>query len=294
MSAELDKCPECRGRDIYRDYDTGDVVCRGCGLVIDTIVITPHPAYSSSEEPKHRSLRGPALISFSKTSPLNGVADTGLMRELGRTASPFRKTTPTPEPSTEDRNANVIMGEITKTCFRIRLPKVVVDEAGYIYRDTVKKRNIRGRPPQGIAAACVYIACRRLKMIRSLEEVCLAADISKKEGGRSYRFMVDRIGRKTPRQEHVDYVSKFCADMDLGAETRVLASRFAQMAVDLRLTGGKGPAGVAAAAVYVANILLEEMPLTQGEVALGADVTEVTIRGRYRDMMSRMDFIIHI
>jgi transcription initiation factor TFIIB len=54
------------------------------------------------------------------------------------------------------------------------------------------------------------------------------------------------------------------------------------------VTSGKGPIGVAAAALYIAAVLEGEKK-TQREVADMIGVTEVTIRNRYKEMVEALD-----
>ena len=53
------------------------------------------------------------------------------------------------------------------------------------------------------------------------------------------------------------------------------------------VTSGKGPIGVAAAALYIAAVLKGEKK-TQREVADAIGVTEVTIRNRYKEMVETL------
>jgi transcription initiation factor TFIIB len=53
------------------------------------------------------------------------------------------------------------------------------------------------------------------------------------------------------------------------------------------LTSGRGPAGIAAAALYVAALLNDERK-TQREVADIAGITEVTIRNRYKELLEKL------
>jgi len=55
----------------------------------------------------------------------------------------------------------------------------------------------------------------------------------------------------------------------------------------VELTSGRGPAGIAAAALYVASLLNDEKR-TQREVADVAGITEVTIRNRYKELIERL------
>jgi transcription initiation factor TFIIB len=59
------------------------------------------------------------------------------------------------------------------------------------------------------------------------------------------------------------------------------------MAEDNDLTSGKGPTGVAAAAIYIASLLTQERR-TQRAVAEVAGVTEVTIRNRYKELTEKL------
>jgi transcription initiation factor TFIIB len=54
------------------------------------------------------------------------------------------------------------------------------------------------------------------------------------------------------------------------------------------LTSGRGPAGIAAAALYVAALLNNEKK-TQREVADVAGITEVTIRNRYKELIEKLE-----
>jgi len=53
------------------------------------------------------------------------------------------------------------------------------------------------------------------------------------------------------------------------------------------LTSGRGPTGVAAAAIYLATILCNNRR-TQRSIAEVAGVTEVTIRNRYKELAEKL------
>ncbi|MEJ2242223.1 MAG: transcription initiation factor IIB, partial [Candidatus Bathyarchaeota archaeon] len=72
-----------------------------------------------------------------------------------------------------------------------------------------------------------------------------------------------------------------------------IAHKILFVAKELKLTSGRGPAGMAAAASYIASVLIGERR-TQREVAEIAQVTEVTIRNRYKELVNRLQFIISL
>lgn len=122
-----------------------------------------------------------------------------------------------------------------------------------------------------------------------MEEVGEAGNISKKESGRSYRFLVRKLGARVPSADPSNYVPKFMGQLALSGSAEIIALKILDQAVKLRLTNGRGPVGVAAAVKYIATRLTDEQR-TQGEIAKQAYVTEVTIRNRYKEMIRKINF----
>ena len=131
------------------------------------------------------------------------------------------------------------------------------------------------------------MACRQCNVIRTLEEVAKASNTSKKEGGRNYRFLLRNLNTKVLPVNPNNYVSKFISQLSLSGNAESLAIKIIKIASELKLTSGRGPAGVAAAATYIASLLTDERR-TQGEIAKGAHVTEVTIRNRYKELIQKL------
>jgi transcription initiation factor TFIIB len=59
------------------------------------------------------------------------------------------------------------------------------------------------------------------------------------------------------------------------------------------LTSGKGPTGLATAALYIASILLDDKR-TQKEIAEKSGITEVTVRNRYRDIVDNITIVVEL
>ena len=66
------------------------------------------------------------------------------------------------------------------------------------------------------------------------------------------------------------------------------AEEVVRRATEEGITSGKGPTGVAAAAIYIAANM-ENQPRTQKEIADVAGVTEVTIRNRYKEISAALN-----
>jgi len=160
-----------------------------------------------------------------------------------------------------------------------------------IYRKAVLKNLIRGRSIEGVSAAALYAACRQCNVPRTLDEIAGSSRVSRKEIGRTYRFIARELGLKLMPTSPQDYISRFCSELKLSGDVQSKAIEILKDAADKELTSGRGPTGVSAASIYIASILCGERR-TQREVADVAGVTEVTIRNRYKELAERLDIDI--
>ena len=121
-----------------------------------------------------------------------------------------------------------------------------------IYRRAIQKQLIRGRTIQSVAVASIYMACRQCNVIRTLEDVAVAANITKKEAARNYRFLSRELQPEVPQVRPTRLHKQDSEQARLTGETEMLAMGILKKASSLRLTSGRGPSGIAAACIYIA------------------------------------------
>jgi transcription initiation factor TFIIB len=192
-----------------------------------------------------------------------------------------------------ERNLAFALTELDKVASRLSLPKGIREQAAIVYRRAVEKGLIRGRSIEGVSAASLYAACRMCNIPRTLDEIADAAKLNRKEIGRTYRFVARELDISLNPTTPIEYVPRFGSELGLSGEIQSKAIEVLKMAMEKELTSGRGPTGVAAAAIYIASVLLGERR-TQREVADVAGVTEVTIRNRYKELAERLDIDIVI
>jgi transcription initiation factor TFIIB len=102
---------------------------------------------------------------------------------------------------------------------------------------------------------------------------------------RAYRNIVTRLKVRVykPPRPHI-YIPKIVSNLKLPAEVETLAIKLADILAATKLSQGKPPEAIAAASVYLASILLDSKR-NQLEVASAINVTDATIRNRYRDIV---------
>lgn len=301
---EVIRCPVCGGSDFIKDTERGEIICINCGWVVEDHVIDHGPEWRAfNEEQRLRRARaGSPLSPLKPNQGLSTMIDWRNKDVSGKSLSPekrpqmsrlrkLNKIIAVSEPS--EKNFMIAFAEIERIVAQLGLPKTIADEAAILYRKAAKKRLIKGRSIESMAAACIYAACRMYKVPRSLDEISESARADKREIGRSYRLLAREVILKIPPSQATDYVPRLVNLLKLPVEAEQLAIRIIKEACNLRLTSGRMPKGLAAAAVYLAAILTNQKR-TQREIASNANVTEVTVRNRFKELMEKLQFDVFV
>jgi transcription initiation factor TFIIB len=184
------------------------------------------------------------------------------------------------------------MNELARLADTLYLPKHVETDAALIYRKTLSEGLIRGRSINGIAAAALYAACRLNQTTRTLKDIVTASDRSRKEISRHYRLLQQKLRLDIPLDEPDKYVSTIASHNGLSQHIQNTAMELLQKVRQMKATMGRSPAGIAAAALYIAT-RQENVKITQDDLAEAAGVTTVTVRNRYKQMLKDLDYYNH-
>ncbi len=291
--AYVKKCPECGSIHLSYDEQKGEVICKECGLVIEEKMVDTGQEISGQFDKSEKKGRGGAPLSMQKfdkglITNVGEISDIYRLKNAGQTRKFLRLKKWQERVSTSiERNLRLAMAELRRVASFLNLPNVVKDESSRIYNFVLQRGLVRGRGMESVIAACIYAACRSYGIPRTLDEISDASDVERKEIGRTYRFVMRKMNIKVKPSSPKDYISRFATVLHLSPKTQNHALKILKKADISELTSGRGPAGIAAAALYVAALLNDEKK-TQREVADVAGITEVTIRNRYKELIEKL------
>ena len=191
-----------------------------------------------------------------------------------------------------DRNLAQALNELNRLASKNGLHRQVREEAAMLYRRAVQDNLVRGRSVEGVAAAALYGACRRCEVPRTLTEITAASRASKKEVGRTYRYISRELKLNLQPASPSVYIVRFCRELELPGYVESAAINILNQAIEAELTSGRGPTGVAAAAIYIASVVYDQRK-TQKTIADTVGVTEVTIRNRYKELAKNLDITVY-
>jgi transcription initiation factor TFIIB len=294
----VDKCPECGSTNLISDPDTGEIVCSNCGLVIQETAIDKGPEWRAfTQEEKESRSRVGIPTSFSVHDKGLSTAIDRIDRDaLGRKLPLNTKLQMwrlrkwqirSRVHSSIDRNLAQAMTEIDRLSDKLAIPSAVKEKAAVIYRKALDQGLVRGRSIAAIAAASLYAACRLTGTPRNLKEISEASLVGRKDVARCYRLLLRELDLAMPIADPSVYLSKIAERAGISGHIQANALKILNEARRKRISAGKDPMGLAAAALYIASYLAGEKR-TQKEIADAAGVTEVTVRNRYKTLKRQL------
>ena len=281
------RCPECGSTDLILDSDMGEYVCSRCGLVLEEDIPSQEAEWRAFT-PQERDSRARAGTPTDYSHYDKGLSTVIRVEKdaAGRPLSPKVKQqmwrlrrwqTRSKVHASKSRNLMLAMSELQRLSDILHMPSSVHDMAAIIYRKALNEGLVRGRSIGGMVAGSLYASVRFTKVPRTLKEIA-----------RSYSVIVRNLDMRMPVDDPTYYVTKVAEKAKVSSDVEGLAINLMNEAKRRYATTGKDPSGLAAAIIYLSARMLKEK-VTQAQLAKAANVTEVTVRNRKRDLMKSLN-----
>jgi transcription initiation factor TFIIB len=283
--------------NVIFDNERGTLICLDTGEVIEenSIVLSPEwRAYT----PEEWSQKAHASTITHK------VHDSGLSTEIDISVKKYREAIKSRKLALLQRKTRVDKTErkivealtyLNQMATLTTLPNRVIETAAIILKKIFNAIQPRTDKLKTLALASLVIAARKHEIPVRIRELLAKFNVDEEE---YWKFISD-IYFKVNISEfkaYIDprkYLPSIIANLNLSQKAYLLAAKMIEIMRKEGLTEGKDPAGIAAACVYIASILTDEKK-TQKQVAEAANVTEVTIRNRYRDIIDKLNITIYL
>jgi len=295
MNGNLSYCVKCRG-NLLRDQNSGEVVCQKCGLVL--------LEYNVDASPNRWAKSGEFSQEYQLTPTTVSLADYGISGEIsasrrdshgkylsqrdGIDATRLAKWHRRIKASSSDQKIlTAALARISEVCGVLQLPRSVAEEAAWICRKSLKVGSLAGKSSKGISIASIYMACRKLGVDRSIKQVAEAASLSHRVVWKYYGMLSNELtGSVVPHRSIKTYISKLANTSKIDPRIERLALQIATTTEAEMIPTGGVPLGVAAAHIYIASVFSGGF-IPEQEIAESADITDVTLRIRCREILEQ-------
>lgn len=287
-------CPVC-GNRLLGDTEKGERFCSNCGYTTNAPADTGPEWKAMDLQEKNKRVRvgSPTRLSLHDMGLTTDIDRSG-RDSRGKSIDPAMRATVekmrkwqsrSRTNSSEERGLAIVLSKISELCQSLSLPDNVAETAAKIYRTSAKMKVAKSKSILGMTAATVYLSCRKCGVSRTLKEVARAARMDKGSVARYYRLVLKEVEKEYVPPQSVDkYISKLVNIAKINPRVERTALNLSQQTRDSKISSGKAPAGLAAAYVYFSSVL-EGVRIPQREVAEYAEVTEVTVRNRCREIL---------
>ncbi|MFW9939561.1 MAG: transcription initiation factor IIB family protein [Candidatus Thorarchaeota archaeon] len=278
-------CPECGGSILFIE-EKGETVCGQCGLIIsERLADSSHSgkrAYSNQEK-NNRDQTGAPISILLPDMGLSTVIDKQkiLNPDLKRAAKWNTRIT------WKKRNLLIASTELKRISSNINLPNYVKEEAMRLYIEAFKRKLLRGRSINAMVAACLYLACRKKDIPRTLQEILNEASVTAKDVRRSISILTRELNFKTQSTDPVALIPRYISDLGLDSEIEVLTKKILNSYISNFSISGKDPKGLCAGAIYLA-CKIKDLEFTQQQIVNSIGITEVTLRSRYKELKNKL------
>jgi transcription initiation factor TFIIB len=266
--------------------------CAECGLVFDgspIVASEPPPVEESASEGSGRGI-GPFVPPGGTRRSLGStlsLARDGQGKRLGwhrryefqHLKRVMQRQTSRAIDGSLDRSA--VRGEIQTAGEQLGLPAVVLAEAEHVYRESKLRGLFRGRSLPASVGACVYAACRRFSIPRTLGEVANSVGARRSDVGRTFKVVQRGSGLPIPGVGTKAFLTRYAQELALSPQVRSTVEAMLDQAREDPELSGLSPHGLVAALIYVAAEQNGEHR-SRAQVARVSSVTEVTLRSTSR------------
>lgn len=304
-------CPECEGTVTTRDNED---VCTSCGLVIEDDEIDRGPewrAYNSKEQSEKSRVGSPTTVLMHDDGLSTNISWqmkdgygnslSGKKRQKMKRLRTWNRRFKTRD--AKERNLRQALGEIQRMAAALNLPEDTQETAAVIYRRALSEDLLPGRSIEGISTASLYAAARTHGTPRTLDEFARVSRIEKDRFEKAYWYVNKELNLEIEPADPTSYLPRFVDNVEAAIENdpdshanitnanelETVARDLVKAAQRANVTSGKAPTSIAAAAVYAASLLTNQQ-VTQRHVSEATDVTTVTIRNRYQELLEETDY----
>lgn len=292
----IERCCECGNSGLLYDEPRGEIICKNCGLVVQSKICSHEPewrAYTAEEE-RIKSRAAFPTSSLDKSIPetvLGGKHRDSYGKTLNKsTQTKYNRLSQVDERIQNNtiRNFKSAILELKRIKSHLNLSNDLTETAGFLYRLALDKKLIKGRSVIGMVSAALYLACRKKKVPLTIKDIAEVTDISNKDLGRSVRVFLRYINISDISPDPVILIDRLGEKLGLTMYTRQVAIEILRKAEEKRITIGKTPMTLAASTIFIATVRTGERR-TQQQVAEISRTTPVTIRNRVRELVKVLE-----
>ena len=269
---------------IIFDAERGEYIDTDTGEVLEDRVVDQGPEWRIYDhEDRERERTGSALTlkvhdqGLSTRIGSDKVKDRIKLMKMQRLQNKVRV-------SSKDKKMVTYLRMLNGEAAKLGLPEHVRETAAAIIRKLFAKPFSIKIRSHVLLAAVLYYSCKVNNVPRHSQEFKVRYTISSREFWKALTLVKESIPEFRPKIKPTEYIPKIIDKLNLPLLIGTKAAELIDFMYKNGLASGKSYISLSAAAVYVISSLMD-MKKTQKEIADSLNITEATIRNRYKEIV---------
>lgn len=224
-------CLSCNSKDLKTDFSTNIVYCVSCGEIACAEQIDPQKEWRTFDlnQTTRDRVSGTTVSEIQQIqgtytdidSEYSSVAVQKKEKSVLFKAKKLKKWYHrTKIESTEDKNLVFALIKLNQLLQKKIIDAKIKSFVLELYQEATNKKLIKGRTFKGIIYSLILYALRKNKYPCSFKQVCQALEISRKELGRSYRYLISKLNLKLKKNDVFSNLESFVKDQTISPEER--------------------------------------------------------------------------
>lgn len=246
------------------DLQTGTVVCDICGLVKEENVICPEWSLQSNFHRKEYSK--PSFSSKLIESP-NLVRAFKLNKNINW------------------KLKRIYLGEkeIKRLTSQYEINSAIESRALYIFHKSISHSIFKNHYINLLATICLYYCCKSYGFPITLKELLDNVGYSTRLALKYYTRLMQTLKLPYPQKSISSTLNQYSTQMELSWKEKKKANEILEIYKKEKFCGGIQIKGIVAAVLYF-TCLIERIPKSQQEIASAINISEITLRARFREI----------
>jgi transcription initiation factor TFIIB len=288
--ADVVSCTECKSvNDVVVDRMQGDTICRHCGFVITGLLLSEEPDFEGNEEEGGMSLNFNPQYRFQVGSGQmmpGGPTRRGQRRHYGGGGGGDEGLNIASELTRKEKSTLSGFTFIKDSASSLEVHITVTEDAMGLYDEFIKKSTtaIHGGRSELVASACMYAACRREGVPRTLKEVAAAFHTTSKLLAKAFTTLVKDLNLHIVGASSTDIIPRIGGKLSLPHQIVAASLEVAEKATAIGISA-PSPQTLSIACVYFVLVVSGD----NIAMATVADVLELSklkpIKSTYQDLL---------
>jgi transcription initiation factor TFIIIB Brf1 subunit/transcription initiation factor TFIIB len=250
----------------FEDYITGQIICRNCGLVLQTHLI--------SQDGQHFPIGNRNIYENKIHYARKNIALTYEMHRILKLNHLI---------SWDEKKLNIGITEISRLTANYGASNVIKVRTIYLFRKAIKLRSFRIHYVLLIAKICFYYSARENEFPLMIQDLLKETDFNINLAHRYYYLLMKELNLSAPILKPYTLIPSICTTLNLPAEVKNMAITISKFFQDHSNNSGLDSKGIAGGAICFACKLCK-IPRSQKKIAKSSHIAEMTVHLRYKEI----------